>query len=362
MKSELEKHIKSGENDLIREHLQNMFWDASKGHYIRKEDVPFAELEYLIESDNDKIRKWAYYVTCFYSNKKILTTLEENILQEKDELIRSWMFATAYKSNRELYHNLKNKKDIGLSSITIALIENLFQRSNNTSDINDTFIDKILKNDSMLDKFWLTFFYKYRPYIAQTNKNIVSTDYISQLTNLSGALDSDKKLFQVEEYALSALNHYSPHFSFAKYVKFKRYNIEKRNSDPRKWAYNLLWKDSKLVKKEPDFMRDLMFAKKLKTKDREGLAKGLFDHYGYNRVLERDIIEWYENEDDILCQKYLREYMKKYKKYSAEFRNQVEGKTKGVEKRQWLYKIFNFQLGIGNIFQTGNDNNIEIEH
>ncbi|GIM62183.1 hypothetical protein ACF3OE_01375 [Capnocytophaga canis] len=357
MKSELEKHIKSGENDLIREHLQNMFWDASKGHYIRKEDVPFAELEYLIESDNDKIRKWAYYVTCFYSNKKILTTLEENILQEKDELIRSWMFATAYKSNTLLYQKLKYKKDIGLSSKTISLIENLFQQSNNT-DINKSFIKEVLENDSMVDKSWLTFNYKYKPDITMANlkyyKSVVPMDYISELTNLSKILDSDKNLFQVEEYALSALSHYSPRFSFSGCVKFKIDDIEKRDSDPRKWAYTLFWKDLKFVKKNIDFVKEIMSAERLKTKDREGLAKGLFDHYIYNKALERDIIEWHLREYDSLCKKYLIEYMRKYKSYSAEFSNQVEDKTTNIEKQQTSYTII--QVGIGNKAQIGNNN------
>ncbi len=357
MRAELKKYIKSGANELIREHLQNIFWNATKGYYIRKEDFPFAELEYLIKSNHDKIRKWAYYVTCVYPNEKILTTLKENILQEKDGLIRSWMFTTAYKSNAKLYHILKDKKDIGLSSKTIILIENLFQTSNNSSDINDAFIKEVLNNDSMLDKFWLTFFYKYRPYIAQTNKNIVSTDYISELTNLSGVLDSDKRLFQVEEYALSALNHYSPHFSFSKCVKFKIDDIEKRNSDPRKWAYNLLWKDSKFVNKNLDFVRDIIFAEKLKTKDREGLAKGLFDHYSYDKALERDIINWYIRENDILCQKYLKEYMRKHKKYSAEFRNQVG--MEAVDKKEGeTSKANSIQIGINIKNQQGNNNNM----
>ena len=28
---------------------------------------------------NDKIRKWAYYATCFYSNENIIETLKKNI-------------------------------------------------------------------------------------------------------------------------------------------------------------------------------------------------------------------------------------------------------------------------------------------
>jgi len=359
MASKLEEYIKNGENDLIREYLQNIFWNASKGNYIRKEDFPYADLECLIESDNDKIRKWAYYVTCFYSNKKILETLKKNIFEEKNELIRSWMFATAYKtrSNSDLYEELL-KKDIGLSSNTISLIEDLFQNGNNNTNIDKGFIKEVIHNDSMIDKSWLTFNYKYKPDIIGKNfKNVIPMEYISDLTKLSNISDSNENLFQVEEYALSALSYYSPRFSFSKCVKFKIDDITKRNSDPRKWAYTLFWKDLKFVNDHFDFARDIISSKRLKIKDREGIAKGLFDHYIYNKELERYIIDWYMREDDVLCQKHLKRYMSKYKNNSTEFRNQVEETTTNTESLSSSYTII--QNGTGNIVQVGNNNNVE---
>lgn len=356
--SSLKDYIENGQDDLIREYLQNMFWNATKHNYIRREEVPYKQLEYLITSKNDKIRKWAYYATCFYSNENIIETLKKNIFNEKNELIRSWMVATARKANIGLYEELKKNTDINLSLETINLIEDLFSYSNNTT-IDKKFMDRVINNDSMLDKFWLTFNYKYKPYIRKIEYDYtLFMGYISKLTNLTTVSSTDKQLFQVEEYALSALCHYTPcsNFSFSEHVDFNIDDIKKRDPAPRKWAYTLFWKDNDYVNKNIDCAIENIDGKPMETKDREGFAKGLSDYYDYNEDLEFPIVEWYLQEDNILCKKYLCEYMRKHKKKSNEFAKQVEDSTTNIEKNQTTI----IQKGDNNIAQIGNNNTINL--
>ena len=336
--------INSEQVDLIRVALQNIFWNACKNNRISERDFPYSRLESLIKSRDSKIRKWAYYVSCFYRNKQILNILKNDIKDEEDELIRSWMFAVAYRSSDEVYKYLKTRVDVGLSENTITLLENLFKRSS-VKSVDKFFIERVLSNESMIDKCWLTFYYKYRYEISNyLEKEAVAIEYITALISQSHETNSDENsaLAQVEEYALSALCYYSPNFSFFNSVRFGEDGrgkvedeIKKMRLGPRKWAYTLIWKDPCFVKENLDFVKELMPAQVLGSKDREGLAKGLLDYYDYNKDLERDILDWYSLEygmgDNILCETYLFLYMQKHQEKSPEFKNQVKENRKNRE-------------------------------
>lgn len=328
MEYRLISYVKSNSEEQIRYALQNLFWNATKGVYIPKHLFPFDRLEELILSKNDKVRKWAYYVTCFYCNIKIFNKAKVNIFLEENELIRSWMLATIYTYDFHFYKNFIRKKDVGLSENSVHLLTNLFHRNEDEFKIDKKFLNKVVDSDDILAKFWLTFFYKYRPYIEKKDfrryNNQIPKCFISCMTNLTNTSNIETRLFEVEEYALSALNHYCPDFSFNKDVKFNIGDIDKKKSNPRKWAYTLIWKDAVFIKRNLDFVKDLMFANKLKLKDREGFAKGLFDNGTFDKQLESNIIEWYLKEDDIIVTEYLKNYMKKNIGKSLEFHKQIQ--------------------------------------
>ena len=319
MEHRLIKHLESESEELIRYALQNMFWNAAKQDRLPKQIVPFQKLEEFINHSNSKIRKWAYYATCFYCNDKIADTVEKNIVLEENELIRSWMLATIYAYNSKIYKNIIQKKEIGLSGNTIQLLTGLFGNKDGFS-INKSFLNQIIGSENVLEKFWLTFFYKYNPFIKGCEAKVP----IQYITDLTGLAETDKKVCEVEEYALAALNMYSPNFSFKKDVKFKIEDIKKIDKNPRKWAYTLLWKDKTLIKNNLDFIIDMMFAKNLDDKDREGFAKGLSDNYIFNKDLEINIIDWYLKEENQIISEYLVNYMTRHKKQSKEFSKQVE--------------------------------------
>lgn len=355
MESKLKEYDSMKDADLIRAYLQDMFWDATKGIFPRKDDVPYDMLEKLIESKDDKIRKWAYYVACFFSNGKILDTLKKNIRDEKNKLIQSWMLAAACCAKVNLYEELK-KKDLGLPQNTICLIENLFRDGCNDAAINKRFIDDVLWGESEIDKCWLTFNYKYKPYICGAGSNeVISMEHISFLTNISQNSHDDPALLHVEEYALSALCHYDPYgcFSFSKSVEFDIRDIHKRHPGPRKWAYNLFWKDADYVNAHLGDAKEYIKGNPLGDKDREGFAQGLSAHYGFNKELETLIVRWFMHEDHALCRKHLLNYMARHQHQSDMFRKQVEEEQSHVEQPQ---SVTILQLGFGLNAQVGNGN------
>jgi hypothetical protein len=318
MEHSLIKYFESESEEVIRYALQNMFWNTAKQGRFPKHIVPFKKLEQFINHSNSKIRKWAYYATCFYCNDKIADTVEKNIVSEENELIRSWMLATIYTYNSKTYSRIIQKREIGLSGNTIQLLTGLFGNKEGSS-IDKSFLNQIISSDNALEKFWLTFFYKYNPFIKGCETEIP----IQYITDLTGLAETDKKLCEIEEYALAALNMYSPKFSFKKDVKLKIEDIGKMDENPRKWAYTLLWKDNTLIKNNLDFVKNMMFAKNLDDKDREGFAKGLSDHYIFNKDLVNNIEDWYIKEENPIVSEYLVNYMKRHKERSKEFRKQI---------------------------------------
>lgn len=341
MEYRLITHVKSDSEEQVRYALHNLFWNATKGQYIPKHLFPFDRLKELISSKNDKVRKWAYYVTCFYCNDEIFNEAKDDIFSEKNELIRSWMLATIYTYDIHYYKQIKG--DIGLSDNSIKLLTNLFHPNGDGFQIDKLFMKSIIDGENIIDKFWFTFYYKYKPDIERNTiyKGEIPTNYIRVLTNLTSPTDTNTMLFETEEYALSALHHNCPEFSFEKNVGFDISDIEKRNCNPRKWAYTLLWKDRDFIKKNIDFIQKLMYARTLELKDREGFAKGLLENRTFYEKLGDNVVEWYLKENDPIILELLRSYMEEHKMQSKAFYEQVEINTCKNTETTKVYYIIN---------------------
>jgi len=344
-------HIESKSEERIRYALQKLFWSATRYSYIPRHHVPYSKLEEFIEHKSDKIRLWAYYVTCHYCNNNILEITKKNILTEKNLLIRSWMLATIknYEFNS---FNLMIRKDLGLPEATVEFIKHFFREKRYETIENKVFLDKVMGSDNMLDKRWLTMFYKYKPYMLKQEKGVIPIEYITDLTYLCGTNDE----FNVAESALSGLYSFSPMFSFKEHVSFQIQNIEKICPDQQKWAYTLIWKDQSLINNNIDFVREIMFAKKINSKNREGLAKGLLENGTFQKELEDDIIEWYLKETDyIINSEYLWTYMQNNKSFSEKFRRQVEGGNRKI-----IDKISMKDRGVNNSNNKNQDYHVAI--
>jgi len=189
MKYSLIDHIESQSEERIRYALQNLFTNAMKygaAGIIPRDFIPFGRLEELAKHKSDKIRLWTYYVACYYCNDKIFDIAIKNILIETNPLIRSWMLATIKNYHVNTFNSIIGK-DLGLPEATIEFIKHFFKEKNYQPVEKKSFLDKVIESDNMLDKRWLTMFYKYKPHMLSQKQSIIPIKYESFHLNIDRA-------------------------------------------------------------------------------------------------------------------------------------------------------------------------------